>query len=81
MGSYLARRLIGVIPVLFIITLVTFLSTALIRGDAASVLLGPTATPERVEEGREPIEVLQAGQLIRGDPGGGRFRHRRALSS
>jgi peptide/nickel transport system permease protein len=59
MGAYLARRLIGIIPVLFIITLVTFLSTALIRGDAASVLLGPTATPERMEEVRRRLGLDQ----------------------
>jgi peptide/nickel transport system permease protein len=78
MGAYLARRLIGIIPVLFIITLVTFLSTALIRGDAASVLLGPTATPERMEEVRrrlgldQPMPVRYVkwlGQVLQGDLG------------
>ena len=46
-AAYLIRRLLGLIPVLFVISVVTFLTTALVRGDAASVLLGPTATPER----------------------------------
>lgn len=78
MGAYLTRRLIGIIPVLFIITLVTFLSTALIRGDAASVLLGPTATPERMEEVRrrlgldQPMPVRYVkwlGQVLQGDLG------------
>jgi peptide/nickel transport system permease protein len=53
MGTYLARRLVGLVPVLLVISVVTFLTTALVRGDAASVLLGPTATPERVAEVRQ----------------------------
>src|SRR4051812_48568012 len=78
MGSYLARRLVGIIPVLFLITLVTFLSTALVRGDAASVLLGPTATPERMAEVRKrlgldqpmPVRYVKwVGQVLQGDLG------------
>lgn len=78
MAPYLIRRLLGLIPVLLVISVVTFLTTALIRGDAASVLLGPTATPERVAEVRQrfgldqplPVRYVKwIGQVVRGDLG------------
>ncbi len=78
MAAYLIRRLLGLIPVLLVISMVTFLTTALIRGDAASVLLGPTATPERVAEVRQrfgldqplPVRYVKwMGQVAQGDLG------------
>jgi peptide/nickel transport system permease protein len=78
MGTYLARRLIGLVPVLLIISLVTFLTTALVRGDAASVILGQTATPERVAEVRQrfgldrplPIRYVKwMAQVLQGNLG------------
>lgn len=78
MVAYLIRRLLGLIPVLLVISMVTFLTTALIRGDAASVLLGPTATPERVAEVRQrfgldqplPVRYVKwMGQVAQGDLG------------
>ena len=78
MGTYLIRRLLGLIPVLLVISVVTFLTTALIRGDAASVLLGPTATPERTAEVRkrfgldQPLPVRYVtwmGQVLQGNLG------------
>jgi peptide/nickel transport system permease protein len=78
MATYLIRRLLGLLPVLFIISIVTFMTTALVRGDAASVLLGPTATPERMAEVRQrfgldqplPVRYLKwMGQLLQGDLG------------
>jgi peptide/nickel transport system permease protein len=78
MAAYLIRRLLGLIPVLLIISVVTFLTTALIRGDAASVLLGPTATPERTAEVRkrfgldQPLPVRYVtwmGQVLQGNLG------------
>jgi peptide/nickel transport system permease protein len=77
-GTYLIRRLVGLVPVLFVISVVTFLTTALIRGDAASVLLGPTATPERMAEVQKrfgldqplPLRYVKwMGQVLRGDLG------------
>ena len=78
MGAYFMRRLLGLIPVLLFISVVTFLTTALVRGDAASVLLGPTATPERVAEVHkrfgldQPLPVRYAkwmGQVLQGNLG------------
>jgi peptide/nickel transport system permease protein len=66
------------VPVLLVISVVTFLTTALVRGDAASVLLGPTATPERVAEVRQrfgldqplPVRYVRwVGQVARGNLG------------
>jgi peptide/nickel transport system permease protein len=77
-GTYLIRRLLGLIPVLLVISVVTFLTIALVPGDAASVILGPTATPERAAQVRkrfgldQPLPVRYAkwmGQLLRGDLG------------
>ena len=78
MSGYLIRRLLGLIPVLLFISVVTFLTTALVRGDASSVLLGPTATPERVAEVRQrfgldqplPVRYVKwMGQVLQGDLG------------
>ena len=78
MSAYLMRRLLGLVPVLLFISVVTFLTTALVRGDAASVLLGPTATPERVAEVRTrfgldqplPVRYLKwMTQVLQGDLG------------
>jgi peptide/nickel transport system permease protein len=77
-GTYLIRRLLGLIPVLFVISVVTFLTTALVPGDAASVILGPTATPERAAQVRkrfgldQPLPVRYVkwmGQVLQGDLG------------
>jgi peptide/nickel transport system permease protein len=78
LAPYLIRRLLGLIPVLLVISVVAFLTTALVRGDAASVLLGPTATPERVAEVRQrfgldqPLPIRYAkwvSQVLQGDLG------------
>lgn len=47
--DYLVRRLIQIIPVLFIVTVVIFFVIRLIPGTPADVLLGDRATPELVE--------------------------------
>ena len=79
MGTYLIRRLIGLIPVLFVISLVTFLTTALIRGDAASVLLGTDghagaggggATKRFGLDQPLPVRYVKwMGQVLQGDLG------------
>ena len=89
MGTYLIRRLAGLIPVLLVISLVTFLTTALIRGDAASVLLGPTATPERMAEVQKrfgldrplPVRYVKwIGQVLQGDLGNSILNHQSVTS-
>lgn len=55
MGSYLFNRLLQFIPTLFVVSVVVFLMVRAIPGDAALVLLGPTAKPEQVVALREQM--------------------------
>jgi len=48
MSQYILRRLFGLVPVLFGITLAVFLLLRLIPGDPAIVLAGERATPEQI---------------------------------
>ncbi|MEA2531433.1 MAG: peptide/nickel transport system permease protein [Thermomicrobiales bacterium] len=59
MGTYLARRLVGLVPVLLVISVVAFLTTDLVPGDAAGVLLGQNATPERAATVRKRLGLDQ----------------------
>ena len=78
MATYVLRRLVGLIPVLFGISLVVFLLMQLIPGDVAQAMLGLTARPEDVANLREalglnePIYVQYArwlSQVLHGDLG------------
>ncbi|MCO8126425.1 ABC transporter permease [Acidimicrobiia bacterium EGI L10123] len=51
----LVRRLLTMIPLLFFVTLGTFMLTHLIPGDPAITVLGDNSTPERVEAVRERL--------------------------
>ncbi|KGQ23136.1 ABC transporter permease [Thermus filiformis] len=55
MWSYFLRRLVGLVPVLFGITLLVFLFLKLIPGDPAVAILGERGTPEQVEALREKL--------------------------
>ena len=59
MANYVLRRLLGLIPVLFGITLVVFLLMKLIPGDVAQALLGLNARPENVAELRAALGLDQ----------------------
>lgn len=48
MTKFVGRRLIYLLPVLFAVTLLTFLIASLLPGDLASTILGDQATPEKV---------------------------------
>ncbi len=48
MISFIIRRIISMIPVLFALTLFTFVLVRLVPGNPASTMLGPRATPEAV---------------------------------
>lgn len=48
MTSYVAKRLLAAIPVLFGLTVIVFLIMAMIPGDPATAILGSYATPENV---------------------------------
>jgi peptide/nickel transport system permease protein len=70
MGSYIARRLVQMIPVVFGITLILFFMLRLIPGDPASVMLGERATDEAVarinhELGLDQPIYIQYGYFLR----------------
>jgi peptide/nickel transport system permease protein len=56
-ASYIGRRLLQLIPVLFIVSLLVFLTMHLLPGDPAELMLagaeGGVVTPERIEELKE----------------------------
>lgn len=57
MTRYLLSRLLGLVPVLFFISLITFLVVALIPGNAAMVIAGDTATKRDVEAISKRLEL------------------------
>lgn len=78
LAGYVARRLLGAIPVLLGVSIVVFLCMQLVPGDIAKALLGPLATEETVAEFRhylgldQPIPVQYAnwlGRALQGDLG------------
>jgi peptide/nickel transport system permease protein len=78
LATFLVRRLVQMIPVLFGISLVTFFMIHLIPGDPARAMLGPRATPDRVAELRQQLGLdrslpVQYGHflsdVVRGDLG------------
>lgn len=78
LAGYIARRLLGAIPVLLGVSAIVFLCMQLVPGDIAKALLGPLATQETVEEFRRylgldrPIPeqyVKWLGRAVQGDLG------------
>lgn len=59
MLGFLARRLLYLLPVLFAVSLLTFLIASLLPGDLASVILGDQATPEKVAALRHDMGLDQ----------------------
>ncbi|HEV8673225.1 MAG TPA: ABC transporter permease [Methylomirabilota bacterium] len=78
MAAYVLRRLVGSIPVLFGVTLVSFFIMQIVPGDPASIIAGLGATPQEVERVREELGLNRPmlvqllnwyGGMIRGDLG------------
>ena len=78
MWTYIARRLILMIPVIVMVALLTFLLIRLIPGDPAGQMLGLDATMQEIEEVRQEMGLDQplykqfliwAGNVIKGDLG------------
>lgn len=78
MKSYIAKRLLLMIPVLFGISLIVFFIMALIPGDPALAILGSYATPENVAKLRAEFGLDQPliqqyftwlGNVLQGDFG------------
>jgi peptide/nickel transport system permease protein len=78
MLGFLARRLFYLLPVLFAVSLLTFLIASLLPGDLAYVILGDQATPEKVAALRHDMGLDQPiwwrylgwlGHVLEGDFG------------
>ncbi|WP_045515020.1 ABC transporter permease [Neobacillus niacini] len=55
MKVYMLKRLLSLIPVLFVVSIVVFLIIHLTPGDPASVMLGEEATKQQIEELRQKL--------------------------
>lgn len=78
MARSTALKLLLVIPVIFLVSVATFLMTELLPGDPAVAILGENATPERIEIVREQLGLDRpvvaryvdwAGDALTGDFG------------
>jgi peptide/nickel transport system permease protein len=78
MATYLARRLIEAIPVIFGVSILVFLLLHLIPGDPAVAILGERATEENVQAIREQLGLnkplyeqyfIWVGNMVQGDLG------------
>ncbi len=78
MWSFIARRLLTVIPVLFLVSIGVFLLQALVPGDPAVQVAGDQATPEQIAQVRHDLHldrpivdryVNWARDAVRGDLG------------
>lgn len=85
MSGYIARRIAGLVPVMLVVAVATFILVHLAPGDPAAVMLGPDATPEDVLKLQRqlgldlPIPVRLGrwlARLARGDLGDSIFLHR-----
>lgn len=78
MIAYISHRVLGMIPVLFLVSLGTFLAIRVLPGDLATAKLGDNANPEdvaalRIELGLDRPLIVQYGEwiggVLSGDPG------------
>jgi peptide/nickel transport system permease protein len=78
MLNFIVRRLLGILPVLLAVSLLTFLIASLLPGDLAYVILGDQATPENVAALRRDMGLDQPlwwrylswlGHVLQGDLG------------
>jgi len=78
MFSYIIKRLLAVVPVLFGLTVIAFAIMAAIPGDPATAILGSYATPENVEKLNRDLGldkpllqqyVIWLGNILQGDFG------------
>ncbi|GAA0998121.1 ABC transporter permease [Acrocarpospora macrocephala] len=90
MPRLVGRRLLAALPVLFIVSLLTFGVTLLVPGDPAVTLAGENATPEQVDQTRErlglndPIYVQYGrwlGGALQGDLGESLYDQRPVVDS
>lgn len=77
-GAIILRRLVGSLPTVAGVIVVTFLMTRALPGDPAAFFAGPAATPEAIDEIRRTLGLdrslpeqflIYLGELVRGDLG------------
>lgn len=71
MVKYSLKRILELIPTIFIVVFIVFVVTRVIPGDPAAVMLGPQASVEAVEELRESLGLndnilVQFGRYLKG---------------
>jgi peptide/nickel transport system permease protein len=85
MTTYLARRVLALVPVLAVVLTMVFLLIHLIPGDPASAMLGPSATTEQIEATRRELGLDRPlweqlvkfyGRVLQGDLGRSYFLNR-----
>jgi len=90
MLSYLVRRMLLAIPVMFVVAAGVFLLLYLTPGDPVAVILGPDASPQQIAEVREKLGLDQPvmtqvarwfGRLARGDLGQSIYLNRPVLQT
>ena len=78
MGSYLARRLLQILPVLFLVSFITFFIAFHMPGDPARLLLGQRASDEQIQQTRKELGLTDPfwtqygrylGKVLQGDLG------------
>ncbi len=78
MGTYILRRILLVIPILFAVSFCSFVFVRLIKGDPAQIALGDRAPPEEVEKYKQqmglndpiPVQYLRyLEQVFQGNMG------------
>ncbi|MGI6226733.1 MAG: ABC transporter permease, partial [Peptococcales bacterium] len=89
MFKYIIKRLLGLIPVLFCVSIVVFIITRVIPGNPAAVMLGPQAPLEAIEALNQKLGLndpllIQYGrfllELLQGDLGTSIAYHQSVLS-
>jgi peptide/nickel transport system permease protein len=82
---YLVRRVLSVVPVMFVVVTIVFLLIHLIPGDPVAVILGPDATPDQMRATRTQLGLDRPvheqllgfyGRVLRGDLGRSYFLDR-----
>jgi peptide/nickel transport system permease protein len=90
MLTFLRGKALHLVPVLFVVTLCSFLLTSLLPGDVAVVMAGPNATPQAVTALREELQLDQPlpvryvdwlGRALHGDLGTSPRSHETVLTS
>lgn len=71
MVKYSLKRILELIPTIFVVVFIVFVVTRVIPGDPAAVMLGPQASVEAVEELRENLGLndnifVQFGRYLKG---------------